>query len=80
VSDLLRESVVLMIQIQEDGWTVTLTNGRDLTVSGFGITRIHRVGDMSADELVGFALGWVAYHKMVRADSPIQVEPYPVFQ
>jgi len=69
-----------MIQMQSDGWTVTLANGRDLTIHGFGITRVHRVDNMTPDVIQGFLAGWVAYHKMVSADSPIQSEPWPVFQ
>lgn len=68
-----------MIQIQEDGWTLTLANGRDLTINGHGITKVYRVNDMSADELQGFALGWAGYGKMVRADSPLQEQAYPVY-
>jgi len=69
-----------MIQVTQDGWVLTLAHGRDLTINGYGITRTYKIQGMSLDELQGFMDGWSAYHKMVRADSPIQAEPYPVFQ
>ena len=76
---LLRTGVDLMIQVKQDGWTFTVVNGRDLTINGEGITRVYKVQDMRASEVEGFALGWVAHVKMLRADSTVEQDRYPVY-
>ena len=68
-----------MIQITEGDWVFTLANGRTLTISGQGITKVYRMNDITPDQLQGFALGWVAYNKMIRAESDLLEEKYPVY-
>lgn len=68
-----------MIQVQEGGWTFTLDNRKVLTINGEGITKVHRHDSMTADQLYGFALGWVAHRNMMVADSPVQEDKYPTY-
>lgn len=68
-----------MIQVKQDGWTFTLNDQKVLVIHGEGITKTHRHNGMTADELVGFAHGWSAHHKMVTSDNPLQEQKYPVY-
>lgn len=79
--DVFRAGLVLMlVQIQFEGWTFSLDGKGNLTIHTEGTTLRHKHEGMTPDELKGFAQGWAANHNRMTGENNLIPSPPPHFQ